>query len=81
MYSRAPVSADSVAVVSIIRCLPQPPPRHPKKIRKLKKQMVHKFQNMRHARTGRDMVKFSSPNVSSTDPSGPVWLCSIMNTF
>jgi hypothetical protein len=37
-----------------------------KKIGKLKKQTVHKFQNARQTRTGRNMVKYSSPNAPNT---------------
>jgi len=32
----------------------------------LRKYTVHKFKNARQARTGRNMVKYSSPNASST---------------
>jgi hypothetical protein len=38
----------------------------PKKFGKLKKWMVHKFQNAHQVRTGCNMVKSSSPNVPST---------------
>jgi hypothetical protein len=55
IYSRAPVSTDSVYVVY----------RGPKKKWKIK-QTVHKFQNVRQARTSRNMVKSSSPNAPST---------------
>jgi hypothetical protein len=37
-----------------------------KNFEKLKKLTVHKFQNARQARTGRNMVKSSSPNTPST---------------
>jgi len=37
-----------------------------KKFGKLKKQTVHEFQNARQARMGRNMVRSSSPNASST---------------
>jgi hypothetical protein len=40
LYSCAPVSADSLSAVSVIRGLPRP-----EKIGKLKKWLVHKFQN------------------------------------
>jgi hypothetical protein len=40
--------------------------RPKKKIGKLIKLTVHKFQNARQARTGRNMVKFSSLNMPST---------------
>ena len=43
-------------------------PRPEKKFGKLKKQTVRKFQNANQARTGRNMVKFSSPNAPS------IWL-------
>jgi len=43
---------------------PRPPP--PQKKGKLKKLTVHKFKNARQARTGRNMVKSSSPNAPST---------------
>jgi hypothetical protein len=54
LYIRA-----SVSTVSIIGGLPQPE----KKLENLK--TFHKFQNARQARTGRNMVKSSSPNMSS----------------
>jgi hypothetical protein len=61
MYRQAPVSADSVSTVSVIRgslCL---------KINwKIKEVKVCKFQNSRQARTGRNMVKSSSSNAPST---------------
>jgi len=41
-------------------------PRLEKRIGKLKKYTVHKFQNARQARTGCNMVKSSSPNAPST---------------
>jgi hypothetical protein len=50
-YSRAPESTESVNAVH----------RGPKKIGKLNKQTIRKFQNARQARTGRNMVKYSSP--------------------
>jgi hypothetical protein len=40
--------------------------RGPKKIGKLNKYTVHKFQNARQARTGRNVVKSSSPNALRT---------------
>jgi hypothetical protein len=66
-YSRAPVSAHSVSTVWVICGLPWPA-----KIGKLKKLMVHRFQNARQARTGCNMVKSSSPIVPST---WPTFLC------
>jgi hypothetical protein len=54
-YSRAPVFTNSVSAVY----------RGPKKIWKLNKYTVYKFQNARQLRTGRNMVKFS-PNAHST---------------
>ena len=56
------LSAESVSVVSVIRGLPRPG----KKFGKLKKYTVHNFQNAHQARTGRNMVKSSSPNAPST---------------
>jgi hypothetical protein len=52
IYSRAPVSTDSVSAVY----------RGPKKNRELKKWAIYKFKNARQAITGRNMVKSSSPN-------------------
>jgi hypothetical protein len=37
-----------------------------KKNLKIKAEKVHKFQNARQVRTGRNMVKFCSPNMTST---------------
>jgi len=54
-----PVCADSVSAVSVICGLPRP-----EKIWKSKE--VHKFQNVRQARTGCNMVKSSSPNAPSS---------------
>jgi hypothetical protein len=61
-YSRAPIFADSISVVSVVCGLPL----LEKKKGKLKKYMVHKFQNVRQARTGHNMVKSSSPNMPCT---------------
>jgi hypothetical protein len=52
----APISADSVSAVY----------HNHQKIWKLKKQMVHKFQNAHQVRMGHNMVKSSSPNAPST---------------
>jgi hypothetical protein len=60
-YSRAPVSADSVSGVSVIRGLPWP-----KKNLKIKEIKVHKFQNALQASTGRNMVKSNGPNAPGT---------------
>jgi hypothetical protein len=61
-YRCAPLSTDSVSAVSVIRGSSRPE----KKNWKLKKEAVHKFQNARRARTGRNMVKSSSTNAPST---------------
>jgi hypothetical protein len=57
-YSHAPVSTDLASAVSVIHG-----PK--KKIGKLKKQIVLKFQNAHQARMGCNMVKSSSPNALS----------------
>jgi hypothetical protein len=62
VYSRVPVSTDSVNSVSVIRGSTRPE----KKIGKLKKYTVHKFQNARQTRTDSNIVKSSSPNAPST---------------
>jgi hypothetical protein len=53
---------DSVSTVSVIRGSP----RTEKYNLKLNKHTFRKFQNARQARTGRNMVKFNSPNAFST---------------
>jgi hypothetical protein len=56
MYSRAPVSTDSVSVVY----------RGPGKICKIKEMNSSTFQNECQERMGHNMVKSSSPNMPST---------------
>jgi hypothetical protein len=60
-YRRAPESTDAVYAVSVI-----PGSLRPEKKNWKIKQIVRKFQNDRQARTGRNMVKPSSPNTPST---------------
>jgi hypothetical protein len=56
-YVRAPISTDSLSAGSVTCSLPWPSNKKWKIT-----EMFHTFQNMHEARTGRNMVKFSSPN-------------------
>jgi hypothetical protein len=60
-YRRASVSADSVSELQLSTVY-----WGVRKSGKLNKYTVHKFQNTHQVRTGRNVVKYSSSNMSST---------------
>jgi hypothetical protein len=61
IYSHAPISADSVSMVSVTADY-----RRGWGYCKIKGKTVHKFQNARQVRTGRTMVKSSSSKLPNT---------------
>jgi hypothetical protein len=69
-----PISADSVSIVSVIHGSLRPE----KKIGKLKKWTVRKFQNTRQAGSGRNMTKSSGPNMPS---AWFIFLCPLYSRF